>query len=327
MSVLLATVRLEDEDRAALERIIPEGTRTLLFPSPDLPPEDVLGDVEVLLCVGLRHFTPSMLDALTSLRFVQSLPAGADHLPRNLFREGVTICSGAGAGSHHIAEHAFALLLASAKNIVSHTQAIRTGIWDRTPINRTLRGKHLGILGFGHVGRLVAAMGRAAGMRILALNRSGTTEEKVDFAGTQEDLTKVLRQADYVVSALPLTEQTVGLLGPKELETMKPDAVLVNVGRGKVVQEEALFDHLKAHPDFRAAFDVWWTYPGASGGRPFTLPLHDLENFLMTPHVAGHGPNHRQAMMRLALENVGNFYKGKPLMNRLTPEDLPPEGM
>lgn len=325
MSVLLATLELDADSRAALTQVVPPETHVVVVPRPNLPPEDVLPQVEVLLCAGLRHFTPPMIEALASLRLVQSLPAGADHLPPGLFRDGVAICSGAGAAPYHIAEHAFALLLAAARNVVAHTNALRAGEFDRAPINRTLRGKHLVVLGFGHVGRAVATLGRAAGMEISALNRSGTTAEEVDFVGTLADLETVLPRADYLVLTLPLTQRTLDLMGRAELGAMKPDATLVNVGRGRVIQEEALYDHLEAHPDFRAGIDVWWSYPSESGGaRPFRLPFHTLGNFIMTPHVAGHVPNHRAAMMKLAMENIENFFKGKPLINQLTHEDMPP---
>ncbi len=136
---------------------------------------------------------------------------------------------------------------------------------------------------------------------------------------------RVLEEAHYLAVTLPLTRETKGLLGRQELQVMRPDAVLVNVGRAAVVQEEALYDHLRSHPEFRAAFDVWWTYPQGGRGRPFTRPFHTLKNFLMTPHVAGHVPGHREALIEAAIENIENYFMGRPLMNRVEQGEFPPE--
>jgi glycerate dehydrogenase len=323
MRRLLVTVRLDEEDRRALEQAA-EGAAVHEFEEVRGRLEEILPGVEVILCAGLAGLEPDKIRRMGSLRMVQTLLAGADHLPREVFRPGVIVCTGSGAGSHHIAEHAFALLLAAAKNVVGHTNAIRGAKFDRSPVNLALKGKVLGILGFGHIGRIVGSIARAFGMKVMAINRTGHTEEPVEFIGTLEDLHHVLRSADYVVITLPLTSRTMDLIGRSELEAMKPEAVLVNVARARIVQEEALYQHLRANPDFRAAFDVWWTYPSGQEGHPFSLPFHELENFIMTPHVAGHVPSHRKEMMRLAIENIGNYFMEKPLMNEVKEDDIPP---
>ncbi len=179
------------------------------------------------------------------------------------------------------------------------------------------------MVGLGNVGQAVARRGKALDMKVMAINRSGETTEPVDFIGTLDDLKQVLQHSDYLVLTLPLTPKTLGLIGPRELKLMKDSAVLVNVARGRVVQERALYAHLRSNPEFRAAFDVWWTYPSGKEGRPYAQPFQDLENFIATPHVAGHVSGHREAMMRLAIDNIDRFYKGKPLMNRVIEEDFP----
>ncbi|MFQ5838512.1 MAG: 2-hydroxyacid dehydrogenase [Thermoplasmata archaeon] len=324
MHDLLVTVQLDDEDRRTLERAVGPATRLHHLSDVEGQLEDLLPRVEAILCAGLRQFTPAMIQRMESLRMVQTLLAGADYLPREFFRSGVAVCTASGAGSHHIAEHAFALLLAAGKNVVLHTNAIRQARFDRSPVNHPLGGKALGILGFGNIGRIVGEFGRAFGMRILAINRSGRTDLDVGFIGALDDLEHLLRASDYITITLPLTRKTIGLIGPEELAAMKPEAVLVNVARAGVVQEEALYRHLKANPGFRAAFDVWWTYPEGEEGRPFSLPFHELNNFIMTPHIAGHVPGHRKEMMRLAIENIGNFFMKKRLVNRVKEEDIPP---
>lgn len=323
MSVL-AAVRLDAQDRRSLERVAKSHRVVHLHEVESL--EEVLPDVEVLLCVGLCDFTPTMMERMSSLRLVQTLLAGADHLPLEIFRPGVVVCTTAGAGSRHVAEHAFALILAAAKNVVSHTLSLRDENFDRSPRNLVLKDATLGILGLGHVGRIVADMGRAFGMKVYAVNSTGRTREEVEFIGTLSHLDTLLRRSDYVVICLPLTRRTDGLIGEQELSIMKPGGVLVNVGRARVVQEEPLYERLKANPEFRAAFDVWWRYPAGGKGRPFKLPFHELKNFIMTPHVAGHVPSHRRELTRLAIENIGNYFMGRPLLNRVEGGDLPPQG-
>ncbi len=324
MSLLIVTVQLDPEDRKALGRAAGPATELVYADDLERSMDELLPRVGVILCAGLRQFTPSMIDRMGSLRMVQTLLAGADHLPSELFRPEVAVCTVSGAVAQEVAEHAIALLASAAKNVVTHTLAVREGKFDRSPTNLSLRGRVLGILGFGNVGRAVGDIGRALGMSIFAINRTGRTEERVDFIGTAKDLHRLLRKADFLVICLPLTKSTEGLIGKEELEAMKRDAVLVNVGRARVVQEGALFEHLKANPAFRAAFDVWWTYPKGLEGRLFSLPFHELENFVMTPHVADRVPGHRKKMMGLAIKNIGNFFMGKPLLNRVKEEDFPP---
>ncbi len=323
MRVLLVTVDIDDEDRKALEGAAGPDVQVVALQEVKDSLEELAPQVEVILGAGLRSITPDTLQKMKSLRLVQLLLAGVDHLPATLFRPEVKVHTVSGVGSDRIAEHAMALLLSSARNIPLHTANIRSGKFDRSPVNLSLKGKTLGVLGLGNVGRGVAGLGSAFGMRILAINRTGQTEEPVEFVGTLQDLHQVLRDSDFVVLCLSLNRRTKGLIGSEELDLMKPDAILVNVGRAGVVQEEALFQHLRATPTFRAAFDVWWTYPKGGNGRPFYLPFHEQENFLTTPHVAGHVPGHRTDCMRFAVENIANYFSGRPLVSPLKPEDVP----
>lgn len=323
MRRLLVTVKMDNEDKRLLEDTVGDHAAVhYLREEPEA--EAILPEVEVVLCAGLRMFTPEALQSMRSLRMIQTLMAGADHLPGELFRRGVAICTGSGIGSHRIAEHAFALLLAAAKNVVTHTNNIRQGRFDRSPVNVELKDSTLAVLGYGHIGRIVGRLGRGFGMRVMAISRSGRADEWVEFAGTPKDLPHVLTQADFIVVCLPLTKHTEGLIGRDELKMMKPNAILVNVGRARVVDESALYEHLKSNPSFRAAFDVWWQYPSCTTGYPFSQPFHELDNFVMTPHVADHVAKHRKDMMRFAIENIGNYFIARPLLNRVGVDDEPP---
>ena len=131
-----------------------------------------------------------------------------------------------------------------------------------------------------------------------------------DEGGNLDDLVRVAPLADVLVIALPLTKETEGCVDRTVLGAMKADAILVNIARGKIVDEDDLYEHLKAHPDFRAALDVWWTYPRGKSGRPFHRPFHELPNVVMTPHIAFAIPDQKARAMEAALENVERFLRG-----------------
>lgn len=316
MTTVVATVDVTPDRRASFERIL--GDRARLVVLSDLgggEREAALERADVILCAGFVRDLPEDPSRLRNLKLVQTLSAGVDHLPWDRIPPSATVCSNAGAYNVSIGEHAMALLLAAAKHVPFHTGAIRQGEFRQDRPSRGLRGRTLGVLGLGGIGGEVARLGKAFGMRVVGISRSGRTTAPADFVGTADDLERVLRESDYVLVALPHTVHTDGLIGRRELAWMKPDAVLVNVSRGKVVVEDDLYEHVRTHPDFTAALDVWWLYPRRGEGRPFTRPFHELPNVVMTPHVAFHVPEQRLRSMEHALENVRRYLDGEPLRN------------
>lgn len=287
---ILIHFKADEETKALLAEELAGEAKVRCWSEIALGPEEVLPGIEVLVTSNLTlQRDPDILERLPALGLIQSVTAGVERFPFARILAHVTICSASGALARPVAEHAWALVLALSKNIVLHTEAMRGGVFDNSPSSSLLYGKTLGVLGLGHIGREVARMGRVFGMRVLAINRSGRSDEPCAFVGTLDDLERVLRGADVVVIALPLNRATRGLIGPEQLAWMKEDAVLVNVARGPIVQQEGLYHHLKAHPRFRAASDVWWRYPDdrQGGDASQDYPLHELDNFVMTPHVAG----------------------------------------
>lgn len=194
---------------------------------------------------------------------------------------------------------------------------MREGVFDGEVQSKTLSGKTIGIVGFGSIGREVARIAHGFGMRVLAINRSGRTEYECAFIGTLADLDYVLSESDVVVIALSLTRLTEGLIGHEELKMMKEDAVLVNVARAGIIEQEDLYHHLRDHPHFMAASDVWWQYPeNRQGGVSYQdYPFHRLENFLMTPHVAASVSSAKERMFDTAIENIKRYLEGKAVVN------------
>ena len=255
------------------------------------------------------------------LRFVQLLSAGADALDFSALPERLMLACNAGAYAEPIAEHVMAMALALARRLPQRHAALARGefnMWD--PV-LTLDGAACAVLGFGGIGIATAALMRAFGARIHAVNTSGRTSEPTEFTGTLADLDQVLAAADVLVIALPLTKATRGLLGARELALMKPAAILVNVSRAAVIDERALYEHLRDQPEFSAGIDTWWHEPGPDSGFITEYPFFDLPNVIGSPHNSGVTAGALQIGARRAAENVRRFLQGEALTGVLRRED------
>lgn len=281
----------------------------------DLPTpavREAWSDAAVLVSEG---FSPEIPEDLGSrapdLKMIQIVLAGVNHVPFDRIPPGVLLCGNAGAYNTSVAEHALALLLAAAKDIPRFTEEIRRGTFDQAPMGKALEGSTVVVAGMGGIGTEVARLCKAFRARVIGLTRSGRPSPPADEGGTLDDLPRLAPRADFLVIALPLTTATEGLVDAEVLRAMKDDAVLVNIARGKIVVEDALYEHLRDHPAFQAALDVWWTYPRGKSGRPFTRPFHELPNVVMTPHHAYAIPAQRRRAMEHALDNVVRFLRGE----------------
>jgi phosphoglycerate dehydrogenase-like enzyme len=241
---------------------------------------------------------------------IQFLSAGVDHVPYAELREDIIIAGNSGAYAAPMAEHVLALALALSKNLLREHENLARGEFNQSRRNGMLQRSVCGILGFGGIGRATARLLQALGARIHAVNTSGRTDEPVDFIGTLADLERVLAASDLVVVSLPLTRATRGLIGKRELEWMKPKAVLINVARGEIVDEDALFAHLASHPDFRAGIDAWWVEPFGSGAFRTKHPFFHLPNLIGSPHNSAMVPGSADEGLKLAAQNVMRFLKG-----------------
>lgn len=287
----------------------------------------LLPRVNILLIWGRRlDFRGLDLKGMGALEMVQALLAGVETLPLAEIPPKAIICSGSGALTSSVVEHAWALLLSAAKHTVDHTNAMRGGKFPQARPSKLLHGGTLLVVGVGDIGGEVARVGKALGMHVVGVRRSKGPHPHCDRLLPPEKLTEGLRVADAVVLTLPLTTATQGIIGEEELGAMKPDAILVNVGRGKLIQEEALYDHLCRNPAFAAALDVWWEYPEGEEGYAFHRPFQELPNVVMTPHVGGSVLDFRGIMFCNAVDNIARYLEGREPRGIVRREDYLPTG-
>jgi glycerate dehydrogenase len=290
---------------------------------PDGERTELLKSAEIIIALGLspKEIEPVEATLLENARLIQLIYAGADKVPFKFLPDHITLASNVGAFAEPIAEHVLALALALAKKLISNNRLLKAGTFDRSGFNLELRGKICGIIGLGGNGREIAKTMQALSMKVYGINRSGKTDAPVDFIGSGKDMKMVLAQSHVVVVTAPLTGETKNLIGKKELEGMKEDAILINVGRGHIIDQKALYDHLKAHPAFCAGIDTWWSEPAASEAFKPDYPFFELPNLIGSPHNADHVPRSIPKATRSALENVKNFLIGKDIRGVLKRKD------
>jgi phosphoglycerate dehydrogenase-like enzyme len=321
---LVAVSYPADDDFVQINTSVLDGLAEVAFLDgrPEAEFLDILRRADVLLGWHLsQELPPGVLRASPGLKLIQLLSAGADAVDFAAIPEGLMLASNVGAYAEPMAEYVMAMALALARRLPQRHADLAKGefkMWDRV---LTLDGAVCAILGFGGIGRATARLMRAFGARIHAVNSSGRTSEPVEFIGTLSDLDQVLAAADVLVIALPLINATRGLIGSRELSLMKPAAILVNVGRAAIVDERALYEHLRSQPDFCAGIDAWWHEPGPGSGFSTTYPFFDLPNLLGSPHNSGVTDNALHVGVRMAAENVRRFLAGEAVIGVARPAD------
>jgi glycerate dehydrogenase len=272
-----------------------------------------------------RELPAGALQGSPRLEFIQLLPAGADGTDFAAIPERMVLASNVGAYAPPIAEHVMAMTLALARRLPQRHAAMARGEWPQQELLHTLHGAVCAILGFGGIGTATAALMRCFGARIYAVNSSGHTTEPTDFTGTLADLDQVLAAADVVVISLPLTQATRGLIGQRELRLMKPAAILVNVARAAIVDERALYEHLRDNPEFCAGIDTWWHEPGPGTAFHTDYPFFSLPNVIGSPHNSGTVAGVLLTAARRAAENVRRHLRGEPVTGVVRREDYLPD--
>jgi len=248
------------------------------------------------------------------VRWVHSRSAGLDGvLFPELAASPVLLTNGSGVFSQSLGEFVLAAILYFAKDFRRMIRSQTAGVWDPFDITE-ISGKTVGIVGYGDIGRAIATRVRPMGMRVLALKRKGpplySADPLVDRIYGPDARIEMISQCDYVVASAPLTPETRGLIGAEEIAAMKPEAVLINVGRGPVIDEAALLAALSGKHIKGAALDVFEQEPLPAGHA-----FYKLENVLLSPHCADHTPDWMDQAMRFFIEQFQTYRKGQTLRN------------
>lgn len=246
-----------------------------------------------------------------TLRWIQMLTSGSEGPMSHGIPPGVALTNAGDAWAPSVAEHAMALLLALVKRLpeIVANQAGHGWQRDFTRQMETLVGRTLAIIGFGHIGREMAIRARACGMAIVGVSRSAQPDPLADEMRQPKDLIEVLGRATAIALCVPSSPQTEGMIGAAELSACRPEALLVNVSRGKVLDSQALADALMRQQIAGAGLDVTDPEP-----LPPAHPLWLCPNIIISPHVAGSaGPVGRARLAALVADNVARFVSGQPL--------------
>jgi phosphoglycerate dehydrogenase-like enzyme len=311
---------LNKKAKINLEFIIPETDKRETI-------KKYLKEVEVV--IG-GTFGKVDLEQARKLKLIQIPFAGVDKLDFSLYKNypDIFICN-IHANKNAVAEHAFALILALAKNIVINDRDLRLGRWHGFSTKEStiqLQGKSLGIVGLGSIGWEIAKIGHALGMKVFALKRKIEDEDLkkkdiLEFLGEKKDLEKVIKESGFNVIAVPLTKETSGLIGEKELKLMK-GKYLINISRGSVIREEALFKSLKECYLAGAAIDTWYQYPSSEQKEvpPSKYDFQKLNNVVMSPHTAGYTDRALDENIKSVFDNIVKIYYGEEPENQIDTE-------
>jgi phosphoglycerate dehydrogenase-like enzyme len=281
---------------------------------------DALVDADALVCNRLE---PADTRGARNLRLVQATSAGADRVDPAALPPGCALCN---AYEHEdtIAEWVLMAVLALTHHLLRYDRALRENDWSRgLPLERELRGRTIGTLGFGHIGRRVVERAHAFGMDAVAVTRSPTAERAraggLRWLGSLTDVDRLFSDADVAVVCVPLSEQTRDLVGPRQLELLGADGYIANVARGGIVQERPLYEALRDGRIAGAALDVWWNYPETPDAKapPSAHPFHELGNVVMTPHVSGRSEGTRRGRTAFVVAQLVRLAEGRPLENVL----------
>ena len=274
---------------------------------------------DVVIGIKLNHSMPVPLKA----RLFHAPAAGTDAVNTALLPAS---CSLANCFGHEnaIAEYVMAALLMRHVPLSRADQDLRRQHWtywagQKAALRTELGSQTIGLLGFGHIARTVALRAKAFGMRVHVANRSPVGDASVDQSWTLDGLHDFMGSADAIVVSLPLTENTDGLVDARAIASMRPDAVLMNVGRGAVIDEKALYDALAARRIGGAVIDTWYQYPTPTQTEcaPSQYDFSALDNVLMTPHMSGWTAGTVRRRQETLADNIERLSRDEPLINVL----------
>ncbi len=265
------------------------------------------GPVDAVVLRGSKPFTARVLGAARGLKIIAKNGAGVDSVDLDeAARRGITVAVAPGANADAVAEHTVALMLSLVRDLHRLDRKLRAGGWEGTGwLGRDFRGSVVGIVGYGSIGRATARLASALGARVVVHARTGSAPEGVERAATLDEL---LARVDILSLHCPLTEQTRGLIGRRELALLKQGALLINTARGPIVDEAALVDALRSGHLGGAGLDTFAVEPIAPDN-----PLLSIDSVIVTPHVAGVTRDAALQVATITARNIVDVLAGRSL--------------
>lgn len=275
--------------------------------------EKILSDAEAVIC-NKAKFTREVISNCPSLKYIGLFATGYDNIDIDAAKErGIVVCNSPGYSTMSVAQHTFSLILNLASNSIAYINSVANGDWINAPMFTYLtypineiNNKTLGIIGYGSIGKAVAKIGEAFGMKILIYTRTKPENCPYDVV----DFDVLLENSDFVTLHCPLTEQTHKLINQNTLSKMKASAFLINTSRGGVIDEDALSKALINKKIAGAAVDVLSTEPMKANH-----PLYGLSNCIITPHIAWASLEARIRLLQIVKGNLEAFINGNPINN------------
>lgn len=315
--MLLVTCKLGPVQRQVVTETVSNHARIIFLNELERPAarRAALSSATVLLAHNTaRELHADEIELIKDARLVQFLAAGVDFIPLDQLPPQVPLASNAGAQAESMAEHALAMALAAAKHLPMEQAKMARGEFNQAGATRMIAESTCGIFGLGGTGLALARLLKCIGAQVHGINRRGESSVPIDWIGKPEALDTMLAVSDMIFLTAPLTRETFGIIGGRELSLMKGDGVLVNLARGELIDEEALYLHLRGNRSFVACLDAWWVEPVRHGRFEMKFPFLDLPNVIASPHnSAAAGSGRMNGIRRAALNCLRALTGGTPL--------------
>lgn len=274
-------------------------------------------DAHALWTMLSDNIDRTLIESLPNLKVISNFAVGYNNIDIEAAKDrSIVVTNTPGVLTETTADLAFALLLATARRITEVEQEIRSGNWDSwSPMQYTgmdVFGATLGIVGMGRIGEAVARRAKGFDMNVLYHNRSRKLDAEETYGFTYAELDELLKQSDFVILLTPLTPETKGLIGERELNMMKETAAIINVARGGIVDEQALYEALSSKKIWAAGLDVFEQEPV-----PVDHPLLTLSNVTVSPHIGSASIRTRQAMMQMNAKDIEAVLENREPQNRI----------
>lgn len=302
--MILFSAKISDKHRVKLSESFPD--QQFIFCEKPEEVWDHLGEAEVLVTFG-ADVSEAVVRQAPNLTWIACLSAGVDKFPFAVLEEkGITVTNVRGIHKIQMAEYAIHMLLQvyrNAKTVISNEQ---TGTWDNRVKVQEITGKTMVVLGTGAIGSETARLAQAFRMKTIGVSRSGKVKEHFDKVIQTSSLLQVLPEADFVVSVLPSTKETKGLLRKEHFQTMKNTAVFLNMGRGDVLDEGELLAAVRSGEISHAVLDVFMEEP-----LPKEHAFWKEANITVTPHISGLSPEYVKRALEIFQTNLSKYEKGE----------------